>query len=642
MRAVRDDIADQVQGLAALDVDRLSDADHAALMRVCGRAAGLSASTIAGYEYSYRRYLGFLSANRDQVLERAPADRFDRTTLDAYVALLQAEKGRDVALATVKQLSQCLRVAVPDAPRDAITAAIKRLRRAPAARLRSRHRLLAIEAMPPADQALIDALSRRATGIGLTEVTRENAIGDYRRFLGVVARAHPQVLALAPGERITTVTVTTYGQAVRERYGSAAAQARLRALKLAIKLVVGDAHDAVLDEVVSVFRAITNGAASPRQLMLTAQEKEKLCSRREVAILNALEEGDIIDERSAMREATARSFRYCYLEFIACVARHNRDLLQPDVRQRDLKAMLRLYLAEKKPLWKASTLSTALTAILRVLARILPAEDLADLREEVRNHGITAATQFWGRTVDIAELYALGLRICAQARARLVELSEVDVPYRTLRSLAERYRNGLMILTLGLSALRVGNFSALAEGSTFSDKVARYRIAFSLEEVKNRVDIRITLSERVRPWFDLYLTSIRPLIVEGAECKALWPSYAGRHRGELKPTRPGKTPPVRFTDRRGKPLSVSQIQRIVPGIVEDELGHKLTCHHFRRSAASYATSGWDAPDDAARAPGYHRSARVNDRSYNSPLSVRSDTLDELAIAADSLPWSRQV
>jgi hypothetical protein len=641
MPAVRDDIADQAQGLAALDVDRLSDADHAALMRVCGRAAGLTASTIEGYCYSYRRYLGFLEVNRDQVLARAPADRFDHTTVDAYVALLRAESGRDVALATVKQLSQCLRVAVPDARRDAIKAAIKQLKDAPATRLHSRRRLVAIKALPPADQALIDALSRRATGIGSTEATRQNAIGDYRRFLGVVARAHPQVLALAPGQRITTVTVTTYGQAVRERYGSAAAWARLRALKLAIKLVVGDAHDAVLDEVVSVFRVVANGGASPRDLMPTAEDKEKLCSRREVAILDALEEGDLIDERSAMREATARSFRYCYLEFIACVARHDRALLEPAVRQRDLKAMLRLYLAEKKPLWKASTLSTALTAILRVLGRILPPEELADLREEVRDHGVATATQFWERTVDTAELYALGLRICAQARARLVELSEVDFPYRSLRSLAERYRNGLMILTLGLSALRVGNFSALAQGTTFNDTYARYRIAFSRDEVKNRVDIRITLTERVRQWFDDYLAWIRPRIVEGAECRTLWPSYGGRHRGEPKPTRPGKKPPVRFTDRRGKPLGVSQIQRIVPGIVEYELGYALTCHDFRRSAASYATSGWEGPDDAARAPGYHRSARVNDRSYNSPLSVRADTLDDLAIAADSAPWSQQ-
>jgi hypothetical protein len=640
MPAFLNKIDERATGLAVLDVDRLSYADHAALMRVCGQAAGLSASTIERYDYAYRRYLGFLKAERDRVLERPPAERFDRMTLEAYAGLLQADTGRDVALATFKQLSQCLRVAVPDAPRDAIKAVMKRLKSAPAERhRRGHHRLAAIKTLPAGDLVLIERLSRRKIGIGWTQATRDNAIGDYRRFLGVVGRHDPRLLALAPEQRITPATIRAYAQAIEAVYGATAALHRLRALKLAIKNVVGGEHLGPIAQVVKAYREMANGGPSSRDLMPSLQDKEAMCSSIEIATLGALEDEDIIDERGAMREATARSFRYCYLEFIACVARHDRDLLMPDVRQRDLTAMLRLYLVEKKPLWKASTLSTALTSILRVLARILPPEDLAVVRDEVRAHHATAATDFWQRTVDVAELQALGLRICRQARARLCELSEVEFPYRSLRSLAERYRNGLMILTLGLSALRVGNFSALAEGSTFVDKGARYRITFEGEDVKNRVDIRITLAQAVRPWFDDYLGWIRPLIVEGEECKALWPSYSGKHRAVPERSRPGRKVKVHYTDRRGKPLGVSQIQRIVSGIVEDELGYELTCHDFRRSAASFAAIDGVTPSDAPGSVLIDHTQAIIDGRYKSPLAVHADTLNGLAAAADNLPWN---
>jgi integrase len=276
--------------------------------------------------------------------------------------------------------------------------------------------------------------------------------------------------------------------------------------------------------------------------------------------------------------------------------------------------MLRCYITEKQPLWARSTMTTALTSILRVLSRMLSPEDLSPVRDEIRKFHYTPSTDFWLKTVDVAELLALGMRICDTSRSRLVELRDVKRPYRSLESLAERYRNGLMILTLGLSALRVTNFSELAEGTTFVDEHGRHRIKLAGADVKNRSDIRLTLAQSSRAYFDDYLGWIRALIVRSDGCKALWPSY------------------------RGDALSVSQIQRIITGVVEDEIGLHVTCHDFRRSAASSASMDAANPSDAPEIVIGDRNRGVVDRHYLSPLSTRMDALNALAAIADDCDW----
>lgn len=606
---------DTAKGLIALHVDRLIDADHAALMRLCGPDVDLTESTVAAYSYEYRRYLGFLTANRDAVLALPPAARFGAPHLTAYADLLLAEKGKAVTLAVLKQLSQCLRLAVPAAPRDALKALIATIHDVSAApNSKVGDRLKAIKSLPTADRALLTQLERSEPPSATTRITRANAIGDYKRFLGVLALQCPEVLALAPEQRITHASVEAYARALEARGGAKATAMRLRAFKLAIKLVLPGVDLAPIMDATRHYRRLANGGSSPRDMRASSSAKRELCSPPEIQTLDALEQDDILNDRGAARKATARGFRYCYLEFIACAARHEPALLERPLARRDLPAMLRCYIAEKQPLWARSTMTTALTSILRVLSRMLPAGDLSPLRDEIRKFHYTPNTDFWGTTVDVAELLALGLRICDEARARLRELRDVKHPYRSLRSLAERYRNGLMILTLGLSALRVTNFSELGEGTTFVDEHGRHRIKLAGADVKNRSDIRLTLAQSSRVYFEDYLGWIRALIVRADGCKALWPSDSG------------------------DALSVSQIQRIITGVVEDDIGTHVTCHDFRRSAASSASSDAANPSDAPEIAIGDRNRRVVDRHYLNPTSQRLGALDALAAIADDCGW----
>lgn len=157
-----------------------------------------------------------------------------------------------------------------------------------------------------------------------------------------------------------------------------------------------------------------------------------MCSPIELQTLDALERADIVSDRRAAR-----------------VDRHDPALIAMPVADRDLPAMLRLYVAEKEPLWKPSIMTAALASIQRVLSRMVPPTVLTAFHDKIRRFSYTPGTAFWGRTIDVADLLAVGMCVCDTAPARLLELREVEFPYRSVRSLAERYREGLMILMRG-------------------------------------------------------------------------------------------------------------------------------------------------------------------------------------------------
>ena len=120
--------------------------------------------------------------------------------------------------------------------------------------------------------------------------------------------------------------------------------------------------------------------------------------------------------------------------------------------------------------------------------------------------------------VSPSDMFYAGIR----RMDRALPLAETDVRH------AAKYRDGLMMSAIVCKALRRRNFAGMLIGTNITRNVMDvYQVRFRPVETKSRRPIQAELSRKLTSYFDRWLTTIRPLLLNGRSSDAMWVTMAG-------------------------------------------------------------------------------------------------------------------
>ena len=95
------------------------------------------------------------------------------------------------------------------------------------------------------------------------------------------------------------------------------------------------------------------------------------------------------------------------------------------------------------------------------------------------------------------------------------------------RTLTE-YRNALMVgLLIACPTMRLGNLRMIETGQHLVLLTEGYRLDFAASETKTRRPWSIPVPAFLTPYLDLYLSSVRPMLLKENETSRLWLNYKG-------------------------------------------------------------------------------------------------------------------
>lgn len=156
---------------------------------------------------------------------------------------------------------------------------------------------------------------------------------------------------------------------------------------------------------------------------------------------------------------------------------------------------------------------------------------------------------------------------------------------------ASRFRDGLMMAALVCKALRRRNFAGmLLERNITLNVLDEYEVRFSAQETKMRKAINAQLSRQLTPYFNRWLTDIRPLLLNGRKSDALWVTINGTDMsGETFHSRFCKATEAELKQRIN-PHAVRKIVATGVAIARPELVtmvSSLLDHSNQASAAAY-------------------------------------------------------
>ena len=157
-------------------------------------------------------------------------------------------------------------------------------------------------------------------------------------------------------------------------------------------------------------------------------------------------------------------------------------------------------------------------------------------------------------------LYALGLTLMTKAELRMSGTPQ-----------AVQYRDGLMISLLAARPLRRHNFAAIEIGRHLLKQGDGYWIRFQATETKTHIPIEVPFPAALVPYLERYLSVYRPRL---AECEGYWRT--------VRVVRPSTL----WLSQHGTPMSEVAISGRFKKLTQARLGHAVTMHRFRDSAAT--------------------------------------------------------
>jgi hypothetical protein len=208
------------------------------------------------------------------------------------------------------------------------------------------------------------------------------------------------------------------------------------------------------------------------------------------------------------------------------------------------------------------------------------------------------------------ELRATGEAIFDDACKRIEDLRPLELPYRSLRPLAERARWGLVIIILSWLPLRVSNLALLIIDKYLIPAGNGYAISFPAKAMKNDKAFYQDVPSDICKLIKKYQAHVRPLIAPESTSQALWLS------------------------RFGDALTISAFQKKVPQIVFRVHGVLVSCHKFRTVVASDPNSD---PENATVNLGH--ADKRSKRRYQDKQKIRPEEVNSLlpGVIGDLLP-----
>jgi site-specific recombinase XerD len=166
---------------------------------------------------------------------------------------------------------------------------------------------------------------------------------------------------------------------------------------------------------------------------------------------------------------------------------------------------------------------------------------------------------------------------------------------------AKGIRNGLMIVILGLSQIRLKNFVALEIGNTFKEVNGYWWISVRAGSTKNKRWIEKRIPSSFNHAIESYLNKARPILMKSsADHQSLWVS-----------------------SRTGRRFTYKNLGTLISKITLQTLGVDVSPHLFRTAAASTAAIKLPAFPHLASALLGHTDPRITDDDYKRTTSLNA-------------------
>lgn len=160
-------------------------------------------------------------------------------------------------------------------------------------------------------------------------------------------------------------------------------------------------------------------------------------------------------------------------------------------------------------------------------------------------------------------------------------------------------RNGLMLVLIALYPFRAKNFATLAIGETLRQIKTDWWITLARGTTKSRRADERRVHSWLVPYLDLYLTESRPVLLKigGQDSNALWLSSTGR------------------------PITPSEIGRLISLITLRTLGCAISPHMFRTAGATTAATYAPELPNLSSALLDHIDSTVTEQNYIRTSSI---------------------
>ena len=217
---------------------------------------------------------------------------------------------------------------------------------------------------------------------------------------------------------------------------------------------------------------------------------------------------------SHFAEASLRDFTNRYGAYLGFLQRNGKLDLNAAAAAQVTRSTVKAYEAELKARVSSVTAWNCIYKLRRASQLLNPSIDFAWLIEiESRLALVMVPRSKFDRLVLINRLVEAGLTLIAEA-----EKSKKSDFER-----AQGIRNGLMIVILGLTQVRLRNFVSLDVGSTFKEVNGSWWISIPAERTKNKRWIEKRIPVSFNYVIELYLTWARPILMRSpGQNNSLW------------------------------------------------------------------------------------------------------------------------
>jgi integrase len=237
----------------------------------------------------------------------------------------------------------------------------------------------------------------------------------------------------------------------------------------------------------------------------------------------AFSSDDPFDGGAGRRLAETSKQRYLigWRRFLAYLALEDPEGLEVAPADRLTAQRIHGFVEHLRKTNEARSVAIQLEAMYHAARVMMPEEDWASLKSiKTRLHAAAPPYSTKGPAITSMMLVDLGLAMMEESH---------PVEGQTL-SMADAvsYRDGLIIAMLGFIPVRCRNLASLKIGRSFVKEGDGWAVIIPTDDTKSRKEpIEFAIPPLLSPNFARYLDCVRPRLLRGAQCAALWVSPKG-------------------------------------------------------------------------------------------------------------------
>jgi integrase len=271
----------------------------------------------------------------------------------------------------------------------------------------------------------------------------------------------------------------------------------------------------------------------------------------------ATNDNDPFSEATGARLADRSKHQYLFAwrRFLGFVVLEDGSAIMLPPAERLTKERVRAFASHLVTTNIPRSVAIQIDALYKAARIMLPDHDLAWLKTiKARLHAAAPLQPAGGAAITSLQILQVGLTLMDQNAPM-----EGD---RLTLSRAVSYRDGLMIALLAFAPIRRKNLASLQIGRHLIGEGNDRYIVIPAAETKTRTPIEFAIPALLLPYLDIYLSVIRPRLLNDLSCKALW----------ISP--------------RGSALRYGAFGDVVSRHTFNHLGLRLTPHDTRDAAAT--------------------------------------------------------